>query len=133
MQFDFAMVLVFLLSAVGFSFVNLLVGRFLRPRFPSVVKGETYECGEESKGPAWVNFNPRFYVVALVFVIFEVEIALTIPVALAFRKWVYSGLGFVAVVEIFLFIAILSSGLVWLWLRRDLDWVKKLERAEVSR
>ncbi len=126
MQFDFAMVLVFLGSAIGFSFVNLLLGSFLRPKFPSAEKAMLYECGEKPTGNAWINFNPRFYVVALVFVIFEVEIALTIPVAVVFRKWVYDGLGLVALIEIFAFIAILFSGLVWLWLRRDLDWVKRI-------
>ena len=127
MQFDFAMVLVFLVSAIGFGVTNLLIGALLRPRFPNPEKEMIYECGEEPIGTAWFNFNPRFYIIALVFVIFEVEIALTIPVALVYRDWVFAGMGGVALVEILAFVGILAAGLVWIWARRDLEWVKKLE------
>src|SRR5512140_43507 len=105
----------------------VVLGRTLGPRFPTREKGETYECGEKPIGKAWFNFNPRFYIVALVFVIFEVEIALTIPVALVFRKWVFSGRGGLAVAELVAFIAILAAGLIWIWARRDLEWVKRLD------
>ena len=127
MHFDFAMVLIFVVAAVGFAVANLLIGALLRPKFPSPEKALIYECGERPIGPAWFNFNPRFYIVALVFVIFEVEVALTIPVAVVFRKWVYEGKGMVALVELLAFIAILLTGLVWIWARRDLDWVKRLD------
>lgn len=133
MQFDFAMVLVFVVSAVGFALTNLLIGALLRPRFPNPEKEMIYECGERPIGSAWFNFNPRFYIIALVFVIFEVEIALTIPVALVFRRWVYDGIGMVALIEILAFIAILFTGLVWIWVRRDLEWVKRVEEVPVNR
>jgi NADH-quinone oxidoreductase subunit A len=68
-----------------------------------------------------------------VFVIFEVEIALTLPVALVFRQWVYDGIGAVALVEILAFIAILFTGLLWIWVRKDLEWVKQIEEVPVSR
>jgi len=129
-QFDFAMVLVFVVSAVGFALTNLLVGALLRPRFPSAEKEMIYECGETPIGGAWFNFNPRFYIIALVFVIFEVEIALTIPVALVFRDWVFSGVGMVALVEIVAFVAILLTGLIWIWVRKDLEWLKQIEQIE---
>jgi NADH-quinone oxidoreductase subunit A len=126
-QFDFAMVLAFVLAAVGFAVANLLIGALLRPKFPSAEKDLIYECGERPIGSAWFNFNPRFYIIALVFVIFEVEIAVTIPVALVFRRWVYANQGGTALLEILAFIAILFTGLVWIWARKDLDWVKKVE------
>jgi len=132
-QFDFAVVLVFVVSAVGFALTNLLIGALFRPKFPNSEKDLIYECGERPIGNAWFNFNPRFYIIALVFVIFEVEIALTIPVALVFRKWVYDGLGMVAFGEILAFVAILFTGLLWIWVRRDLEWVKRLEGAPVNR
>lgn len=132
MQFDFAMVLVFVVAAVGFALTNLLVGALLRPRFPNVEKEMIYECGERPIGSAWFNFNPRFYIIALVFVIFEVEIALTIPVALVFREWVFSGVGAVALAEILAFVAILFTGLIWIWARRDLEWVKQIEGAPIN-
>jgi NADH-quinone oxidoreductase subunit A len=126
-QFDFAMVLIFVVSAIGFGITNLLIGSFLRPKFPSAEKSMIYECGERPIGGAWFNFNPRFYIIALVFVIFEVEIALTIPVALVFKKWVYGKMGMVALWEILAFVAILFTGLIWIWVRGDLNWVKRLE------
>jgi NADH-quinone oxidoreductase subunit A len=132
-QFDFAMVLVFVMAAVGFALTNLLIGALLRPKFPNLEKEMIYECGERPIGSAWFNFNPRFYIIALVFVIFEVEIALTIPVALVFRKWVYDGIGLVALAEILAFVAILFTGLVWIWVRKDLEWVKQIEEGAARR
>jgi NADH-quinone oxidoreductase subunit A len=126
-QFDFAMVVIFAVAAVGFALANLLIGSLLRPRYPNPEKELIYECGERPIGNAWINFNPRFYIIALVFVIFEVEIALTIPVALVFREWVFANKGMIALVEILAFIAILTSGLIWIWARRDLEWVKRIE------
>ena len=77
---------------------------------------------------AWFNFNPRFYLVALVFVIFEVDIALTFPVVAVYRDWVAASprLAWVAFVELFLFTAILVVGLAWVWAHGDLEWVKNL-------
>jgi len=126
-QFDFAMVVVFVVSAIGFGVTNLLIGSLIRPKFPNADKDMTYECGEVPIGGAWFNFNPRFYIIALVFVVFEVEVALTIPVALVFREWVFKGNGAVALAEIGAFVGILVVGLVWIWVRRDLDWVKSIE------
>ena len=80
MLFDFANVLVFTILGFGFVGVTLLVGRLVRPANPQVRKLSTYECGEPAAGSAWVNFNIRFYVVALIFIIFEVEIAFVFPV-----------------------------------------------------
>src|SRR5512140_3780059 len=105
----------------------VVLGRTLGPRFPTREKGETYECGEKPIGKAWFNFNPRFYIVALVFVIFEVEIALTIPVALVLRSWIFRGAGLVALLELVTFLLILAVGLVWIWARRDLEWIKRLD------
>ncbi|MBI3186055.1 MAG: NADH-quinone oxidoreductase subunit A [Myxococcales bacterium] len=127
MQFDFAMVLAFAVAAVGFVLANLLLGALVRPKFPDPEKDVIYECGERPIGRAWFNFNPRFYIVALVFVIFEVEVALTIPVALVFREWVFKDMGWVALAEILVFIGILFVGLVWLWVRRDLEWIRRLD------
>ena len=70
MLFDFANVLVFTALGLGFVGVNLLIGKLLRPSNPQVRKLSTYECGEPASGSAWVNFNIRFYLVALIFIIF---------------------------------------------------------------
>ncbi len=78
-------------------------------------------------GSAWVNFNVRFYIVALIFIIFEVEIAFVFPVAAVFRQWVESGQGIFAFVEILVFIGILFLGLIYAWAKGDLEWVKKVK------
>jgi NADH-quinone oxidoreductase subunit A len=125
---EFASVLIFVLLAAVFLLVTLTVGRFLRPSAPSLAKGETYECGEHAMGAGWFNFNPRFYVVALVFLIFDVEVAFTYPVATVFTRWVRRGDGAVAFIEIALFIAILAVALGYVWRRGDLDWIRTLKR-----
>ena len=126
MLFDFANVLVFTVLGFGFVGVTLLVGRLVRPSNPQVRKLSTYECGEPAAGSAWVNFNIRFYVVALIFIIFEVEIAFVFPVAAVFRRRVENGQGLFAFVEILVFIGILFLGLVYAWAKGDLEWVKKV-------
>ncbi len=77
-----------LFFSVGFLFlfVNLLVGRFLRPKLPNVEKLEVYECGEPAIGSSFIQFDLRFYVIALLFIIFDVEVALFFPWATVFGK-----------------------------------------------
>lgn len=123
---DFALVLVFALLAAVFVFATLLAGKFLRPKNPNPVKSEIYECGEPTVGPAWISFNIRFYIIALIFVIFDVEAALIFPVAVVFKKWIAGGRGVIALVEIALFVVILFVGLVYVWAKKDLEWVKKV-------
>ncbi len=70
----------------AFVFINLLIGRFLRANNPHVEKGEIYECGEPAIGSSFVQFDLRFYVVALIFIIFDVEVAFLFPWATVFGK-----------------------------------------------
>ena len=131
MGFDFGAVLVFAIVAVGFALGGITISRLVGPRIPNAEKATTYECGERPIGVAWFNFNPRFYLVALVFVIFEVDIALTFPVVAVFRAWALESAEFawIAFGELFLFTAILVVGLVWVWAHGDLEWVKNLTGA----
>ena len=85
MGFEFGTVLVFAIVALGFAFGGITASRLVGPRIPNADKSSIYECGERPIGVAWFNFNPRFYLVALVFVIFEVDIALTFPVVAVYR------------------------------------------------
>jgi NADH-quinone oxidoreductase subunit A len=112
--------------AILFALVMLMVGRLLRPRFPNDDKLSIYECGERPIGSAWYNFNPRFYLIALVFIIFEVDIALTFPVVVVYASWIKKGTGWVAFVELMLFTVVLLVGLAWAWAHGDLEWIKKL-------
>ena len=126
MLFNYANVLIFSAVGVGFIFVTLLLGSFLRPQIPTLEKLSTYECGEDPIGSAWMNFNIRFYVVALIFVVFDVEVAFMFPIATVFRDWIDQGQGVIAVLEIFAFLSILLIGFIYAWVKGDLDWVKKV-------
>ena len=128
MPFHFANVLLFTVTAIGFVFLSLLGGRFLRPSNPTAEKEMIYECGEKPIGQAWYNFNPRFYLIALVFVIFEVEIAFMFPVASVYKWFVDRGQGLLVFAELFVFVAILGVGLAYVWVMGDLEWVKGLKQ-----
>jgi NADH-quinone oxidoreductase subunit A len=132
MHFQFASVLVFL--ALGCALVALMTGLsfLLRPHNPEPGKLATYECGEPPTGSAWINFNIRFYLVALIFVIFDVEVAFIYPVAVVFRDWVLRGDGLFALAEILMFVGILFVGLVYVWVKRDLEWLKKIPASTES-
>jgi NADH-quinone oxidoreductase subunit A len=81
-----AFLLLFIAVGVGFIFVHLVAGKFLRPNKPDAEKKTIYECGEPTIGSAWIQFDLRFYVVALLFVIFDVEVAFFFPWAEVFGK-----------------------------------------------
>ena len=126
MIFQFANVLVFFGFALLLCGLMLGLGSLLRPSNPHPSKLSTYECGEPPSGPAWINFNIRFYLVALVFVIFDVELAFVYPVVAVFKSWVEKGQGGFAFVELGLFLVILMVGLVYVWIKGDLEWLKRI-------
>lgn len=125
MLFDYANVLVFLGLGAFLCAFMMGLGALVRPSNPERVKLTTYECGETVEGSSWINFNIRFYVVALVFVIFDVEVAFVYPVVTVFRDWIEQGRGLFALVEIALFVAVLAVGLVYVWRKGDLEWMKR--------
>ena len=126
---DFGVLLLFILAAFAFIGIVLFGANLLRPNRPNVEKNSTYESGEEPVGNANVQFNSRFYVVALVFVLFDVELAFLFPWATVFGQASLiretDGLwGWFALAEAFLFVAILALGLAYVWAKGHLDWVK---------
>lgn len=130
MQFDFANVFVFIVVGVGFLSVSLFMGSLIRPHRPDREKNSTYECGERPIGKAWVNFNPRFYLVALIFIIFDVEIVFIYPVGVVLNSWIVAGNGALAFVEIVTFVLILGVGLAYVWAKGDLEWVKRVRTSD---
>jgi NADH-quinone oxidoreductase subunit A len=130
MHFDYANVLVFASLAMLFVGGALLVGRLFRPNRPSLEKSRTYECGEIPTGSAWINMNPRFYLIALIFLIFDVEIAFIFPVATVFRRYLESGSGLLVLGEILVFVLILFAGLIFVWGRGDLEWIKSISNED---
>ncbi len=116
---DFGRIFAFMLMAVVFVIVAIFAAKLIRPSRPSKEKLLTYECGEDTIGSPWVKFNIRFYVVALIFLIFDVEIVLLIPWALVYKEF---GFGGFLVGAIFLFL--LGLGMAYEWRKGDLEWVK---------
>ena len=125
MMLQFANVIVFLGVGILFLSVSLLLSSLLRPSKYSEEKLIPYECGENPVGSPWIQFNIRFYVFALIFIIFDVEAAFLLPWAVVFKK-----LGLFAFVEGLIFIAILAVGLAYVWAKGDLQWVRPEERYE---
>jgi NADH-quinone oxidoreductase subunit A len=123
---DFARVLLFLLAGVVFVAIGLLLAWLLRPHRPYPSKNTTYECGEVPVGDTRVRFNIRFYVIALIFLIFDVEVVVLFPWAL-----VYQQLGWFAFIEMVVFLAILFVGYAYVWRNGDLDWDKPSPRLPV--
>jgi NADH-quinone oxidoreductase subunit A len=125
MLMQYANVLVFLGVGVAFIAVSLGISSLMRPSKYSAEKLIPYECGENPIGSPWIKFNVRFYVFALIFVIFDVEVAFLIPWAVVFKK-----MGMSAFLEGVVFIAILAVGLAYVWAKGDLHWVRPEERQE---
>ena len=123
--FQYANVLVFLSLGVLFLFVTVLIGSLIRPRVPSPQKYTTYECGENPVGSSWIQFNVRFYIIALIFVIFDVEVVFLFPWAMIFKSAIQSGTGVLIFVEMLIFIIILLVALAYVWRKGDLEWIKK--------
>jgi NADH-quinone oxidoreductase subunit A len=120
MLLDFAGVLVFLVAGFLILAFVLVLSRLIQPEGkPGDDKYIPYECGEVPEGSAWIRFNIRFYVFALIFVIFDVEIVCLLPWAVVFRR-----LGAFAFVEGLIFIGILVVGLAYVWKKGDLEWIK---------
>ena len=119
-----ASVLVFLVVVVGFLAFNLFLWWLIRPSRHSEEKLTTYECGENPQGSAWIQFNIRFYVFALIFVVFDVEAVFLLPWAVVLRK-----IGLLAFAEGLVFIAILVVALVYVWRKGDLEWVRAEDRS----
>ncbi|MBI4577403.1 MAG: NADH-quinone oxidoreductase subunit A [Planctomycetes bacterium] len=123
---EYANVLIFFLVGAAFVVLNVaVVSRLLRPHTAEANKDSTYECGEPTVGSAWVRFDIRFYTVALVFIVFDVEVAFLYPWAVVFQR--LSGAGPFALLEMLIFVAILAVGLVYVWAKGDLDWVKSMD------
>jgi NADH-quinone oxidoreductase subunit A len=115
---DYAYVGFFLLIGVIFVIFVFFLSRLIRPHHPTPEKLESYECGELPIGGAWVQYNVRYYLYALIFVIFDVEVVFLFPWAVVYRS-----LGFFAFIEMLIFLAILIFGLIYVWKKGALKWV----------
>jgi NADH:ubiquinone oxidoreductase subunit 3 (subunit A) len=120
---SYSAVLTFTVVIIGFLIVNLVLWWIIRPKRHSEEKNTTYECGENPQGSAWIQFNIRFYVFALIFIVFDVEAVFLFPWAVVFRS-----LGLLAFLEGLVFIGILVVALTYVWRKGDLEWVRTEDR-----
>ncbi|GAB4290517.1 MAG: NADH-quinone oxidoreductase subunit A [Ignavibacteriaceae bacterium] len=114
---EFGKIFVFILTAILFVIAIIFLSKLIRPHRPTREKLLTYECGENPEGSPWVKFNIRFYVVALIFLIFDVEVVLLFPWAMVYQDY---GIGGFLVGAIFLIL--LAIGMAYEWRKGDLEW-----------
>lgn len=119
---------IFLGAGFAFVLVNLLIGAVVRPNTPDPEKKSIYECGEPSVGSSWVQFDIRFYVVALFYLIFDVEVALIWPIAVVYRQ--EAGPAFIIAS---IFVGLIIVGYIYEWYSGSLDWIRSSVNTSMAR
>ena len=124
MYSEFGAVLIFILVAVAFVAGSLALGFLVRLQRHQNQKHQIYECGEPTIGSAWIRYNSRFYNVALVYLLFDVEVILMIPAGLVFRETAAGGAILVPLSILLVFTLLLLVGLAYEWYYGNLDWIR---------
>ena len=117
---DFGTVFFAVILGIVMVAIPLLISWLVAPSNKTKDKLDTYECGEEAEGSAWLQFNIRFYIIALIFLIFDVEVVFLFPWAVVFKE-----MGLLALIEMGIFLLILIVGLAYVWVKSDLEWVRR--------
>lgn len=116
-EYHYLFVGLFFLIAIGFPLLPIILAMFVAPKKGNPIKLASYECGIETKDDSWIQFKVQYYIFALAFVIFDIEVMFIYPWAVAYKQ-----LGLFAFVEMLIFIAILGFGLVYAWKKQVLEW-----------
>ena len=111
-------IFLFLVLAIAFPVIGLMAGKLIRPSSPTRLKLEAYECGIEAVGNSRGRYAVRFYIISILFVVFDVETVFLFPWAVRYRQ-----LGWFGVAEIAVFLAILIVGYLWAYKKGALEWV----------
>jgi NADH-quinone oxidoreductase subunit A len=123
MQSAYIPVLIYAVLVIAFPAVTLVLAKFIRPTSTSVgAKLKPYECGIPPESDARGRYSVRFYIVAMLFVIFDVETMFLIPWAILYKGWVAAHLGLFALVSMMAFLGILLVGYLWLYKKGALEW-----------
>lgn len=125
-QLNYAYIPIFFIAGILFVFIALFLSRLLAPSKPDPMKQVAYECGEKPVGLSWIQFNIRFYVIALAFIIFDVETILILPAIVSYVQALKQFRGPFVFIEVLFFVGVLLFGLAYLWAKGDLDWVKRI-------
>ena len=110
-------VLLFILVGLGVGVAPQLIGYLLGPKRPDAAKNSPYECGFEAFEDARMKFDVRYYLIAILFILFDLEIAFLFPWAIALKE-----IGFIGFIDMMIFLAILVAGFVYMWIKGALDW-----------
>lgn len=113
----YAVIGAFLIIGVALPIATIVLATLVSPRRPNAIKDDTYECGLETVGETWVQFKVQYYIYALIFVVFDIEVVFLYPWAVA-----YNQLGLFALVEGLIFAGILIAGLLYAWRKDALSW-----------
>jgi NADH-quinone oxidoreductase subunit A len=122
---DYAPVALMFLVAIGFAASQLLVTQLIGPRKRTATKLMPYESGKDPVGSARDRFSIKFYTVAVIFLLFDIEVLFMVPFAVAFKSLIQAGpvvFGTVAFIEILIFIATLIVGYIYVWRKGTFDW-----------
>lgn len=114
---DYGIIGIFLVLATVFPLLAFVISSIVRPHRPNLVKGSPYESGMPVVGDAWVQFNIRYYLYALIFIVFDVEAIFLFPWAMRIRE-----LGLTGFIDVLIFVGILLIGLAYAWRKRALEW-----------
>ncbi|MDH5827953.1 NADH-quinone oxidoreductase subunit A [Sphingobacterium sp. SG20118] len=132
---EYGKILIIILVGIFLVAMTIMAGRILSVKKPTPQKLSTYECGEDAVGSSWVQFNPRFYVIALIFLLFDVELIFIFPWATVFGQVEYIAAdgrwGWFTLIEMALFVGVLILGLIFVWVKGDLEWVKPIHQRPV--
>jgi NADH-quinone oxidoreductase subunit A len=118
MRRDYIPIFIFLILAVLFPVVTIVLAKLIRPSAPFLAKLEAYECGIKAASDSRGRYTVRFYIIAILFVIFDVETIFLFPWAVRYRT-----LGWFGVAEVAVFLAILIVGYIWAYKKGALEWV----------
>ena len=119
---DYAPILILLGLVAGFAVSNVIISELLGAKRRAVGKGSAYECGLGSVGSARLRLSIHFYLVAVLFILFDVESLLLIPWAVTAKSFAAAGVGDLVLLEVFGFIAVLAVGLAYVWKKGGLSW-----------
>jgi NADH-quinone oxidoreductase subunit A len=124
MQSAYIPVLIYAVLVIAFPAVTLILAKFIRPTSTSVgAKLKPYECGIPPESDARGRYSVRFYIVAMLFLIFDVEIVFLFPWAILYRGWIAIHQGLFALISMVVFLGILLVGYLWLYKKGALEWV----------
>jgi NADH-quinone oxidoreductase subunit A len=134
---EYSHILIFLIGAAGFCAVGMFASKLLSVYKPNQEKNKSYESGEDPLEDARIQYNPGYFIIALIFLLFEVELVFLFPWALIFdndslQSATNGTWGWLTLTEMFIFIGILGLGLAFVWQKGYLDWPKpKAEKSKI--